>query len=405
MSDTETTLDHLDYAYFETDLSGVFTHVNDAFCRQVGYARAAVVGRHYRHFTDRRHIHALIALFASIYESGQPNRQVEYHFRRPDGTLIFAEGAVALRHDAAGAPTGFCGIAHDVTDRKQAEAEVLRAKIAAERELEIGRLIQASFLPRELPKLEGWDIAGRFEAAREVAGDFYDAFALSGGKRMGLVLGDVCDKGVGAALFMGLFRSLIRAFADQHYSLGWMDVLSSEPQGASVGRRRALLSTGTTALKNAIDLTNQYISRNHGHTSMFATIFFGLLDPATGALMYINGGHEPPAIVGPNGVKARLEPTGPAVGLFPGVEFGIEQVELEPGDALLIFTDGVSDARNPRNEAFTEERLLALTQEPFLSVAELLDRIHSALRQHIGNAIQYDDITLLGVRRKSAAAT
>jgi sigma-B regulation protein RsbU (phosphoserine phosphatase) len=95
---------------------------------------------------------------------------------------------------------------------------------AAEHELEIGRKIQASFLPEELPKPAGWEIASKFKAARIVAGDFYDAFTLVGGKRIGLVVGDVCDKGVGAALFMAIFRSLIRAFADQHYSLGWMDI-------------------------------------------------------------------------------------------------------------------------------------------------------------------------------------
>ncbi len=137
-------------------------------------------------------------------------------------------------------------------------------------ELEIGRRIQTSFLPSTLPQPAGWQIAGALEPAREVSGDFYDAFALSQGKRMGLVVADVCDKGVGAALFMALFRSLLRAFADQHYSLGWMDILGEER--SSVGRRRTMLSTGTAALKNAIDLTNRYIARNHGDTSMFATV-------------------------------------------------------------------------------------------------------------------------------------
>ncbi len=111
-----------------------------------------------------------------------------------------------------------------------------RSREAMERELEIARRIQASFLPDNLPQPEGWEIASRFEAAREVAGDFYDAFSLAGGKRIGLVVGDVCDKGVGAALFMSLFRSLIRAFADQHYSLGWMDLLASDAPGSNKTR-------------------------------------------------------------------------------------------------------------------------------------------------------------------------
>jgi len=230
---------------------------------------------------------------------------------------------------------------------------------------------------------------------------------LSGGKRIGLVLGDVCDKGVGAALFMALFRSLIRAFADQHYSLGWMDVLSSDAQasaqGGAVGRRRSLLSTGTTALKNAVDLTNKYIARNHGHANMFSTLFFGVLDPVTGALVYINAGHEPPAVLNATGVKARLDVTGPVVGLFPQSEFGIEQVELEIGDTLLAFTDGVLDARNPLGEFFTEERLLSLAIEPHSSAAEMLGRIHADVRRHIAGAVQFDDITMLGLRRAAHA--
>jgi sigma-B regulation protein RsbU (phosphoserine phosphatase) len=286
------------------------------------------------------------------------------------------------------------------------EDALQRFKQTAERDLEIGRQIQASFLPEELPQVSGWEIASRFEAARVVAGDFYDAFPLSGGKRLGLVIGDVTDKGIGAALFMALFRSLIRAFADQHYSLGWMDVLNSDQstQGGSVGRRRALLSTGTTALKNAIDLTNNYIARNHGKTNMFATIFFGLLDPATGGLIYINGGHEPPLLIGDGQVKAVLNPTGPAVGLMPNLNFSIEQVDLEPGELLFGFTDGVLDARSSMGEPFGEERLDALVKMPAPSANDLLDRVQASLKGFIAGADQFDDITMLAIRREPAPA-
>jgi sigma-B regulation protein RsbU (phosphoserine phosphatase) len=284
---------------------------------------------------------------------------------------------------------------------KEVESQIQKM---AERELEIGREIQASFLPEELPRVQGWEIACRFEAARLVAGDFYDAFPLSGGKRIGLLIGDVTDKGVGAALFMALFRSLIRAFADQHTSLGWMDVLNSDSastgSGGSVGRRRELLSTGAPALKNAIDLTNNYIARNHGKTNMFATIFFGLLDPSSGGLQYINGGHEPPLLVGDRGIKAVLNPTGPAVGLLPDLNFAIEQVDLHPGELFFAYTDGVVDARNPEGERFGEERLAALIGEPAITAANLLERVYDQLNEHISGAERFDDITMLAVRRE-----
>lgn len=396
-------LESLDYAYFEADLNGVITSVNQVLLNHIGYAREEIVGHHARRITDRAHLRRLQDLFDSVYQSGQRKKGAEFDLRTKDGRVIVAGGTIALMRDAQGSPVGFRGLFHDITHRKQAEAALQDAVEAAERELEIGRQIQVGFLPDALPQPPGWEIAARFEAAREVAGDFYDAFNLSGGRRIGLVIADVCDKGVGAALFMALFRSLIRAFADQHYSLGWMDVLDDDTAGASGGtsvkRRRALLSTGTTALKNAVDLTNNYIARVHGRTSMFATVFFGVLDPATGSLMYINAGHEPPAILTPSGIKSRLEPTGPAIGLFPNLEFRIEQVTLAPGDTFVAFTDGVPDARDGGNASYSEERLLALAQQAADSAPGLLDRIMADLHAHIGRKAQYDDITLLAVRR------
>jgi serine phosphatase RsbU (regulator of sigma subunit)/anti-sigma regulatory factor (Ser/Thr protein kinase) len=279
-----------------------------------------------------------------------------------------------------------------------------------ERDAQIGRQIQLSFLPDVLPQPDGWEVAARFEPAREVAGDFYDAFPLSN-NRIGLVLGDVCDKGVGAALFMALFRSLLRALGQQHYSSRLLDDLTDTPAGAGgqlAVRRRTLPSTGTLALKNAVELTNNYIVNNHGQTSMFATLFFGVLDPLTGSLLYVNGGHEPPVIfqqtqsgngAGTPSISARLRPTGPAVGMMPDSDFEIRQAKLEPGDTMLIYTDGVTEAKDPNGKLFTEPRLLALLSEPDPSAAALLERIERNLRSHMAGAAQFDDITMLAVRR------
>jgi sigma-B regulation protein RsbU (phosphoserine phosphatase) len=272
----------------------------------------------------------------------------------------------------------------------------------AERDLEIGRQIQASFLPKELPELPGWELAYRFSAAREVAGDFYDAFPLAGGRRLGIVVADVCDKGVGAALFMALFRSLLHAFAEQHYSLGWLDVLEGEaqPLGTSpLDIRRKLLSPGRTSLKKAIDLTNDYIAVHHGDSNMFATVFFGVVDPDSGSLAYINAGHEPPLVIGQSGVRQKLMPTGTALGLLPGLEFEIDQVELEPGDILLAFTDGVLDARDPSGNPFGDQRLVDLFAGNNTSAEGILEAIYQAILRHMAGESQFDDITLLAVRR------
>jgi serine phosphatase RsbU (regulator of sigma subunit) len=247
-----------------------------------------------------------------------------------------------------------------------------------ERELEIGRRIQASFLPDELPQPPGWEIAARFEPAREVAGDFYDAFPLSDGK-IGLVVADVCDKGVGAALFMTLFRTLIRALASENFKTQ---------------------SDCATELKHTIEQTNNYISTVHSHANMFATIFFAVLDPVTGALKYVNAGHEPPLILNAQGVKATLGRTGMVAGLIGQLAWSVQETGLAAGDTLFAFTDGIADAENARGESFTRERLQTLLLGADKSASEFLARIEANVRAHIAGANQFDDITMLAVRRR-----
>jgi serine phosphatase RsbU (regulator of sigma subunit) len=261
-----------------------------------------------------------------------------------------------------------------------------------ERELEIGRQIQAEFLPSGLPQLPGWEIAAFIQAAREVAGDFYDAFTLSQDGEIGLVVGDVSDKGVGAALYMTLFRTLLRAVTG-------LDELTSRLEGSTV-TVGGPINDYDEILKNAIALTNQYVAENHGQSNVFASIFFAVLDQVTGSMHYINGGHEPPIIYGPGGVKNALMPTGPVVGVLPEADFTVGDARLEPDDTLLVFTDGVTEAQNSDGDMFGEERLLGLLAPPTETAQALLDRVTFALREHTGQAEQFDDITMLAVRRK-----
>jgi sigma-B regulation protein RsbU (phosphoserine phosphatase) len=278
-----------------------------------------------------------------------------------------------------------------------------------ELDLQTGRQIQADFLPDKLPQPEGWEVAAKFKPAREVAGDFYDAFTLSQKRRVGFVIADVVDKGVSAALFMALTRSLTRAFAQQHYSLSWMDVLegkSSSNPSRERRRGRSAGMTGTIALKNAVTLTNKYILDNHIDLNMFATMFFGLFDPRNGQLAYINGGHNPPFIVSEDGVlKATLRPTGPAVGMFPGAEFQIEYAKFDPGDILFAYTDGVTEARAKNREFYTEKRLIELLSQPVLSATALVDRVYDTIHEFMAGATQADDITMMAVQRKKVVET
>jgi serine phosphatase RsbU (regulator of sigma subunit) len=262
-----------------------------------------------------------------------------------------------------------------------------------ERELEIGRQIQAGFLPDHPPQPPGWELAARFHSAREVSGDLYDVFQLSDGQNLGLVVADVCDKGVGAALFMTVFRTLIRVISN-------LDYFMRRPDGtAAIVDRSDAQADSAATLIDTVGLTNKYITHTHGDSSMFVTLFFGILDPTTGGLSYINAGHEPPIVVGPAGVKASLRPTDPAVGLLPDHGFRRREIYLEPGDTLFVFTDGVTEAQSLEQAFFTTERLLGLLASPVTSAADLLDRVETGLRAHIADTDQSDDITMLAVRR------
>ncbi len=270
-----------------------------------------------------------------------------------------------------------------------------------ENDIQIARRIQQNFLPNTLPDVPGWEIGGRFQPAREVAGDFYDFFMMMGDRRLGIIIADVCDKGVGAALFMSLMRSLLRAFTMMSHNVNWAESLFEDPNASfSVKTPAGRLAIRANALKTAVVNTNEYITTHHLDLNMFATMFFGMLDPATGTLLYINGGHPPVMIIGPDGtIKQRLEGTGPAVGMFPGAEFEIADAHLDPGDIMLGFTDGVTDARNPAGKLFHEEGLIKLIHPPLDSANGLLDRIDNALYNYISDAVQFDDITMVAARR------
>jgi len=256
-----------------------------------------------------------------------------------------------------------------------------------ERELRIGKKIQSGFLPQETEQIEGWHLTTYFQSAREVAGDFFDVFSINGHSHIGLIVGDVCDKGVGAALFMTLFRSLLRSTAKFH-----------EYAEIPEARKALYVENPELLLKRCVHFTNNYIAITHGHTSMFASLFFAFLQPETGHMLYINAGHEGPLISNGGKLKHELETTGPVVGLFKDAEYKVEELQLDIGDTLVAYTDGVTDVLNEKEEPFTKERLIALLEQQ--TVENLTETIVSEIKEHMGNAPQFDDVTVLAIGRK-----
>jgi len=289
-------------------------------------------------------------------------------------------------------PSAFKAVIRSVLQGKRGLINEIKARslrlLSYQKEMEIGRRIQTDFLPKSVPDLEGWEIASCFEAAREVAGDFYDVFKLTSSSHLAFVIGDVCDKGVGAALFMTLFRSLIRA--SSLYGCIGSTLVDAGSENADDSANGVLL--------NSINMTNRYIATTHADSSMFASVFFGLLDTETGELSYVNAGHEAPIIFRKSGETECLAITGGVVGLFPAANYKVETATLNKGDLIFTYSDGVNEAKNTDGQQFGEARILKVATQQIDDVESFLCSMRDAVRSFRGEADQSDDITMLALK-------
>jgi sigma-B regulation protein RsbU (phosphoserine phosphatase) len=250
------------------------------------------------------------------------------------------------------------------------QQEVVKSE-RMERELQLAREIQATFLPDRLPELPGWDIDVRWQPARQVGGDFYD-FLILDENRIGFVIADVADKGMPAALFMTLIRTLIRAAAKEK-------------------------SSPASVLKQVNELLIP--DSKHG---MFVTVFYGIFFLNSGMVVYANAGHNPPVVKQFNRDDLiQLTRTSIALGLFNNIEIEERELSLKPGDWLLLYTDGITEAFSLQGEMFGTQRLFDLLSEhKFISSIGLLDLIEGTVNEFIRGTDLSDDMTLAAICRK-----
>lgn len=267
---------------------------------------------------------------------------------------------------------------------------------AMRREMSVARSIQRDFLPETLPVIDGLQLDGALQPARQVSGDFFDAFRIAPSGHLMLVLGDVCDKGVGAALFMALFRSLIRASADPDTG-GAINITGAH---RVLTMESPVPATAADLLTRVAGFTSNYIARLHGRTNMFATVFMAVLNPRDGRFTYVNAGHEPALVIAPGGTLVELRPTGPALGMMPDLSFGAAEGTLDRGDTLFVFTDGLAEARSPSGEAFGTDRLRGVARSAATAGASALVRdVVETLTAFGQQAEPHDDLTMLAVTR------
>jgi anti-sigma regulatory factor (Ser/Thr protein kinase) len=253
---------------------------------------------------------------------------------------------------------------------RQQEAE-MRERGRMENELQVAQMIQKNFLPRTVPELLGWLIAAHYRPARAVGGDFYDFIELDAGQ-LGLVIGDVTDKGIPAAMVMAATKSLLRASAQR------------------------LIDPGPV-LARVNDQLCPEIPEN-----MFVTCFYGVLDPATGSLRYANAGHNLP-IVDTGGAVGELRATGMPLGLMPEMTYEECETTLEMGTRVLLYSDGLVEAHSAQREMFGTARAAELL-DGAPSAEDILRRALGALDEFTGDAEeQEDDITLVALVREGAS--
>jgi predicted ester cyclase len=239
-----------------------------------------------------------------------------------------------------------------------------------EQELEVARSIQQASLPKEVPQLEGWQVAPFYQPAREVGGDFYDFHLLSEG-RLGLAVGDATGKGVPAALVMSTTCGMLRLAAQSYSSPGQM-------------------------LQRVNEALFPYIPAN-----MFVTCFYAILDPNSASLSYANAGHDLP-YVRCGGDCEELRARGMPLGLMPQMSYEEKDVTLEAGDGVLLYSDGLVEAHDPKREMFGFPRLQRLVTE-HNEQRSLVDFLMEELHAFVGEGWeQEDDITLLTLRRSAA---
>lgn len=247
---------------------------------------------------------------------------------------------------------------------------VAKEKGRLEQELQMAHTIQRGLLPAEMPKVKGYDIAPYWEAAREVAGDFYDAFVMEDGT-LGTVIADVSDKGAPAALFMAVARTLIRSHA--HAGMEAVETVSR---------------------------TNDLLLPDAEQNGMFVTLFYSRFHVG-GHSVHVNGGHNPPVHYHAINRQPEFLPRGGrALGWFPNNPLKEYEIQLSPGDVIVYYTDGLTDAENPQGEPYGEQRLAQAIQRHAgkLNAIELRDAIIQDVTKFCDGTPPFDDLTMLVVR-------
>jgi PAS domain S-box-containing protein len=351
-----------------TDPDGLITFLNPALAKLLGYPPEELLNRNWSAIVppDQR---SIVEQALARRRQGESDRY-KLELLCSDGrrTPVFVSGNPRFTPDGS----RFTGSIAVFTDIREALA---RQRI--EQELALAWQIQASFLPDQLPEIDGWQLSAALEPARQTSGDFYDLISLPNG-RLGLLIADVAGKGMGAALYMAVCRTLLRTYAVEFHS---------DP-------RLVLRAANLRILRDS-------------EAELFVTAFYGVLDPVTGRFTYCNAGHNPPYLfrsVAADAIEA-LSRTGLPLGIFESLAWEQRTVQVAPGDVIVLYTDGITDAEDENGVFFGQERLretaLVHRQKPAADIqTALLEQVRAFTGRR--SRAPHDDIALIVVSRNAS---
>jgi PAS domain S-box-containing protein len=355
----EDVVQHMAEGIVVLDARGYMTLVNPAMADLLGYDPEELVGRHWKAIS-RLEQHPTIEAALERRAQGETERY-ELELVRKDGQAAPVMVSASPRFDEN--TDDYVGSIAVFTDITQALAHQ-----RIEQELALAWQIQVSFLPDHVPDVPGWQLEATLVPARQTSGDFYDLIPLPNA-RLGVLIADVAGKGMGAALYMAVSRTLIRTYAVEFHS---------QPDFAfRAANRRILTDT---------------------HTDLFVTAFYGILDPERGTFTYCNAGHNPPYLVRAQdeGAVQSLTRTGLPLGVLERTSWEQRIVQIAPGDLLILYTDGITDAEDDAGRFFGQERLRAVAQaNRRRSAQEVQSALLAEVHEFIGDAPQFDDIALI----------
>ncbi|MFZ3170735.1 MAG: SpoIIE family protein phosphatase [Carboxydocellales bacterium] len=352
------------------DLSGRLLKANKKFHEILGYSRENIRNMKFQDITDPDDMHSDLKQMQSLLAGDISMFSLEQRNYHKDGSIIWVNLTVSLVRDSMNSPKYFIGIIEDISERRRADEILSENNRRINKELKLANSIQASLFPINLPLISGATLAATTLVANEVGGDYCDLF-ITRKKKLGIAIGDVMGKGIPAALFVAMTYAYVRNFAVE-----------------------------TESPSSILNKVNNVLYAPLESNQQFLTLFYAIYDPTSKVLSYANAGHNPPILYcAATGETQTLTVRSFYIGGREQTDYKEGSINLNPGDILLFYTDGLKEGKNPDGEQFGMERIENLIKASYMQdPASIQDIIINEFNDFLLGEPPYDDVTMVIIK-------